>query len=71
MFLILAVCTVGSASKSSVMLISSQCAWADVQERLLSGRFAEGRGRGSHTSVCGQEEPGITMRVKLATRRAA
>ena len=25
----------------------------DVQERLLSGRFVEGRGRGSHTSVCG------------------
>ena len=38
-----------------------------------NGRFVEGRGRGSHTSVvvgggCGQEELGIIMRVKLATK---
>ena len=26
----------------------------DVQEQLLSGRFVEGRGRRSHTSVCGR-----------------
>ena len=32
-------------------LISFHCAWVDVH---LSGRFVEGRGRGSHTSVCGR-----------------
>ena len=47
----------------------------DVKKQPLSGRFVEGRGRGSHTSVlvgggCGQEEPGIITRVKLATGRA-
>ena len=32
-------------------MISFQCAWVDVQKWL---RFVEGRGRGSHTSVCGR-----------------
>ena len=39
---------------------------------LLSGRFVEGRGQETIRMLvvgggCGQEEPGIIMRVKLAT----
>ena len=44
----------------------------DVQERLLSGRFVEGRAEEAIRVFvvgggCDQEEPGIIMRVKLVT----
>ena len=42
----------------------------DVQERLLSGRFVAEEAIRVFVvgGGCGQEEPGIVMRVKLVTR---